>query len=257
MGQYQTVTTGNETMAGSGLNEWNITPDAETLNYHLRQWNEPYRSTVHFAEFIEDRVQTSSFIVDLACGSGAPTWYLADRFPGCRFLGLDESDELISHARRARNLDFEVDSAENLRVRFGVDGVVLMQALHCMPVPQIPLHQVASRIRPNWIAFSTLIYEGNINCKIIVSEPERPRESYYNIYGLPGLTAVMAQEGYSPVKYKPFKIDVDLPKPNNPDVMGTYTLAAKGRRLQCSGPLVLPWGFAMFERRHKKDDKSN
>lgn len=238
-------------MAGSSLNEWNIKPDAETLNYHLRQWNEPYRSTVHFADFIQDRIETSAYVVDLACGSGAPTWYLADRFLHCRFLGLDSSEELIAHARKARNLDFEVDSAENLRVRFGVDGVLLLQALHTMPAPQLPLHQVASRIRPEWIAFSTLIYEGNINCQIIVSEPERPRQSYYNIYGWPGLVAIMLAEGYVPVKYKPFKIDVDLPKPNNPDLMGTYTLKTNGgSRLQCSGPLVLPWGFCLFERRH-------
>jgi SAM-dependent methyltransferase len=238
-------------MAGSCLNDWNINPDPETLNYHLKQWNEPYRSTVHFANFISDRIEIASHVVDLACGGGGPTWYLADRFPGCRFLGLDESSELIAHARKARNLDFEIDDATNLRVRFGIDGVVMMQALHCLPAPQQALHQIATRIRPEWIAFSTLIYEGNINCKIVVSEPDRPRESYYNIYGLPGLIAVMAHEGYSISRYKPFKIDVDIPKPNNPDQMGTYTLTTEaGSRLQCSGPLVLPWGFALFARKH-------
>jgi hypothetical protein len=61
----------------------------------------------------------------------------------------------------------------------------------------------------------------------------------------------MAHEGYSISRYKPFKIDVDIPKPNNPDQMGTYTLTTEaGCRLQCSGPLVLPWGFALFERKH-------
>ncbi len=249
MGRNQTVSTGDEAMAGSCLNAWNEQPDPVTLDYHLKQWNEPYRSTVHFADFIEDRAEIADAIVDVGCGGGGPTWYLADRFPGCKFLGVDVSKELIAHARRARNLDFEIDNLENLNVRFGIDGVVSMQTLHCMPYPHVPLHQIATRIRPNWVAFSTLIYEGNINCKIIVSEPERPRESYYNIYGLPGISGLMAEEGYNLVRYKKFNIDIDLPRPNNPDLMGTYTLATEASKLLCSGPLVLPWGFCLFERR--------
>lgn len=103
------------------------------------------------------------------------------------------------------------------------------------------------------MAFSTLIYEGNIDCRIVVSEPTRPRESYYNIFGLPTLTAAMAHEGYNIVKYQPFNIDIDLPKNNSPDFMCTYTINTEsGSRLQCSGPLHLPWGFVMFERRHDK-----
>lgn len=237
-------------MAGSCLNDWNINPDPETLDYHLKQWSEPYRSTVHFADFLEDRLEIADAVIDAGCGGGAPTWYLANRFLNCAFTGIDESKELIAHARRARNLDFEVDDLTSLRVRFGIDGVVLMQTLHCFPSPQIPIHQIATRIRPQWIAFSTLIYEGNINCKIIVSEPDRPRESYYNVYGLPGISAVLGSEGYGIVRYKPFKIDVDLPRPNNPDIMKTYTLATESSKIQCSGPLVLPWGFCLFERRH-------
>jgi SAM-dependent methyltransferase len=236
-------------MVGSSLNEWNINPDPVTLAYHLKQWEEPYRSTVHFADFLEHQLEGADHVVDLACGSGGPTWYLANRFPATKFLGLDVSEELIGHARRSRNLDFEIDDAENLNVRFGVDGVVGMQMLHTMPDPGLPIHQIATRLRPQWMAFSTLIYEGNINCKIVVSEPQRPRMSYYNIYGLPGLVYALGQEGYQFSKYKKFNIDMDLPKPDNPDLMGTYTINTETSKLQCSGPLILPWGFVLFERR--------
>jgi SAM-dependent methyltransferase len=249
MGKHQTLSTGDETLAGSSLNDWNINPDPATLDYHLKQWDEPYRSTVHFADFIADKLDIADLVVDIGCGGGGPTWYLADRFPGCKFVGLDVSEELINHARRHRNLDFELDDASNLRVRFGVDGVVCMQALHTFPAPVEPLHQIATRIRPDWIALSTLIYEGNINCQIIVEEPDRPRQSYYNVFGLPGLFAIMKMQGYHPIRYKPFKIDKDLPRPNNLDQMQTYTLMTQaGSRLQCSGPLLMPWGFCLFER---------
>jgi len=77
---------------------------------------------------------------------------------------------------------------------------------------------------------------------------------YYNIYGLPGLCKGMLNEGYVCTKHQPFKIDVDLPRPNDPDVMGTYTIKTENGRLQCSGPLILPWGFVMFERNHDRAD---
>jgi SAM-dependent methyltransferase len=240
-------------MAQSSLNAHNVTPDKETRAYHLKQWNEPYRSTVHFCDFIADKLDAAKKVVDLGCGAGAPTNFLANRYPKVNFIGLDISKELISCTKSGPNLDFEVDDAENLLIRFGVDGVVMMQTLHTMPDPAIPLHQVATRLRPAWIALSTLIYEGNINCKIVVSEPMVPRMQYYNVFGLPGLCKQMLAEGYVCTKHQPFQIDVDLPKPNDLDVMGTYTLNTENGRLQCSGPLVLPWGFVMFERHAHTD----
>jgi len=227
--------------------------DQESLKYHLRQWQEPYRSTVHFADFLESKLEVADYVVDVACGSGGPTWYLANRFPSTRFVGLDISEELIAHARPARNLEFECGDCTNLGVRFGVDGVIGIQMLHTLADPSLPIHQIATRIRPQWMAFSTLIYDGNINCKIVVSEPMLPRMSYYNIYGLPGLTYAARQQGYELTRYKKFDIDMDLPRPDNPDVMGTYTINTETSKLQCSGPLVLPWGFVLFERRVNAD----
>jgi SAM-dependent methyltransferase len=243
-------------MAQGSLNAHNVKPDSVTLNYHLNQWNEPYRSTVHFCDFIADELAQSRRVVDLGCGAGGPTRYLADRYPEVSFIGLDVSPDLITHALKLEipNLAFEDDNAESLKVRFGIDGVVMMQTLHTMPDPALPLHQVATRIRPSWVALSTLIYDGNINCQIVVSEPMIERMQYYNVFGLPGLTHGMQVEGYRLAKYREFKIDADLPKPANPDVMGTYTIKTETGRLQCSGPLLLPWGFVLFERTHANAD---
>jgi len=236
-------------MAGSGLNAWNTDPDPETLNFHLRQWAEPYRSTVHFAEFIKEKMQSARAVIDAGCGGGAPTAYLAEKYRNTRWLGLDEASELLLHARVAPNLAFEVDSLENLHVRFGINGVVLLATLSWMENYEVPLHQIATRIRPDWIAASTLLYDGNIDARIIITEHERPRQSYHNVYALPGLTKFMNGEGYGFVKSEPFRIDIDLPKPNNPDLMGSYTLEAGSGRIVCSGPLILPWHFVMYERR--------
>jgi 2-polyprenyl-3-methyl-5-hydroxy-6-metoxy-1,4-benzoquinol methylase len=231
------------------LNEWNVTPDAQTADYHSKQYAEPYRSTVHFAEFIRDYMADAKLCVDAGCGGGAPTNYLATAFPATQFIGFDESETLISGAleRKSRpsNLDYKAMSFENIQIMFGVDAVVLMQVLSWLPEYVTPLHQIKVRLKPKWIAFSTLLYSGDIDCQIIVRENRRPRRSFYNIYGLPGLVRFLAGEGYKPAKIESFNIDIDLPEGDH-DFMHTRTVPPM--RTMFSGPLYLPWGFALFER---------
>jgi SAM-dependent methyltransferase len=236
-------------MADSRMN-WNIHPDPVTLDYHLKQQNEPYRSTVYFSAFCREWLESSKFVVDAGCGAGGPTAYLAKTYQNCRFLGIDQSEELIRHARPSHNLDFGVADLEDLSPIIGADGVVLIQTLSWMEDYQAPLSQVASRINPDWIAFSTLVYEGNIDCQIVVRELFRARTAFYNIYALPRMHVFMKQTwNYDLVKAEPFVIDIDLEKPADPDLMGTYTLQLKsGGRLQCSGPLHLPWYFVMYQK---------
>lgn len=227
------------------LNQWNVQPDPATLDYHTKQWVEPYRSTVHFSRFIADKMQSSLNVLDVGCGGGAPTCYMAGEFPHVKFTGVDSSEVLLNlPLARPKNLSFETDSLSNLKVRFDVDGVTAIQVLHCLPGYELALHQIATRVRPKWIAFSTLVYEGDIDARIVVMEHSRPRQAYHNIYGLPGLVRFMAGERYRMSKFTPFEIDIELEKPVSVDFMGTWT----DGKMQRSGPLLMPWAFAMFER---------
>ena len=227
----------------SQLNAWNEHPDPETWEYHTKQWNEPYRSTVKFEEFIKEKLDASELVIDAGCGSGAPTHYLAESHPTTKFMGIEISRELLGFTKTRDNLEFERDDLTNLKVRFGVDGVVLIQVLSWLPGYETALHQIATRIRPHWIAFSTLIWPGDIDCNIVVKEHKRPRESFHNIYGLPGLMRFMTAEGYPIGQYKPFNIDIEIPQEGT-DHMKSYT--SDGELF--SGPLFLPWAFVMFER---------
>jgi len=237
-------------LAHTRLNDWNLRPDPVTLDYHLRQQREPKRSTVHFEQFCAARLKTSNLVVDAGCGAGGPTAYLATAHPHCNFLGIDESEALIAAAPAAENLRFAVADLHELDAVAGVDGVTLIQVLSWLEDYQAPLAQVCASLQPDWIAFSTLIYEGNIDCQIVVSEIFRPRRSFYNIYALPRINAFMQEDcGYRLVAAEPFVIDIDLEKPADPDLMGTYTVKLQsGSRLQCSGPLQLPWHFVMYEK---------
>lgn len=230
------------------LNTWNEQPDPETLAYHLRQWQEPYRSTVKFAEFIHERMPQARSVVDVGCGAGAATCFLAHMFPTAGFAGIDVSAKLIELAinrSNAVNLKYVVADACNLGTPGNVDAVISLQTLSWMPNYERPLDEICNKLHPRWLAFSSLIYEGDIDCAIVVKEHQRPRQSYYNVYGLPGIRRFLRAFGYTLAEFEPFTLDKQLLKPQDPDLMQTWTQGGR----QFSGPLYLPWAFAMFERR--------
>lgn len=230
------------------LNEWNERPDAETLAYHARQYDEPYRSTVEFGLFAKDWMYKSKRIIDIGCGTAAASNYLAGMFEKTDFMGADVSENLLAIARKNKwlpNLFFSEFDVLNIEDKYTeIDGVISLQTLHVLPEYETAITQICTKINPRWMAFSTLLYDGGISCKIIVSEPNRPRESYYNIYSLPQMTRYLSTYGYKLTKSQPFIMDRKMPRPSNPDIMQTWTYGDK----QISGPLWLPWWFVMYER---------
>lgn len=227
------------------LNDWNLKPDPETLSYHSRQ-HQPYRSTVHFAEFIKPWMEKSTRIIDCGSGAGQATAYLAETYQECSFLGLEISPRLLSMAVKIEtpNLGFlQMDICNMQEPTNKIDGVVSLATLSWMADYKAPMDEIVRKINPDWIAVSSLFYPGEISCRIQVQEKKRPRASFYNVYSVPEVTEFMAERGYRTI-YKPFEIDIELEKPSNPDIMKSWT--DHGRIF--SGPLYLPWGFLGFEK---------
>ena len=65
-------------------------------NYSVKQYKKTYDSTIYFEKFISKYVDLKNkSIIDLACGGGANTFFLAIKFPNSTFLGVDISINLI------------------------------------------------------------------------------------------------------------------------------------------------------------------
>lgn len=226
------------------LNDWNLSPDPETLDYHTRQ-REPYRSTVAFGEFIEPWARNSDWILDIGCGIGHATNYLAGIYRNTGFTGLDISEHLIGLAASSFNIPFLHGDVCNLQAGWNIEGVTSIQMLSWMPGYEVPLSEIAQKIKPRWIAASSLFWEGNISTRTIVTEYDRPRKSFYNVYSLPKIREFMDGQGYTLAEYKRFEIDCDLPEPEDKNTMKSHTVG----QLILSGPVYLPWGFVAFERK--------
>jgi SAM-dependent methyltransferase len=245
---------------------WLADPDADraTREYHARQFETPYRSTVLFVEWLHSlglfALDEHSRVLDVGAGQGANLLYLARRYPQLRFEGLELNPTLVAHGNdyfervaqaNCRLFTGDLYRMGELRNRFA--GLLSLQTLSWLPTPEEPLREMAS-LQPRFIALTSLFYEGNISCEIRVTDHDRPgdgdlpHQSFYNVYSLPRIRAVLADAGYPHFEYRKFEIDIDLPRPSHPG-MGSYTeQTGDGRRLQISGPLLMPWYFIAATR---------
>jgi SAM-dependent methyltransferase len=246
------------TGSGQRTTEWEL--DGRALPYHLGQWLQPKQSTHAFAAFAGERLAASRTVADLGCGAGAATAQLALQFPGTRFVGIDYAGELVAMARERSgeagisNIEFAQGDWYDLAPRSDLDGVVSLQTLSWLPEFERPLACIFERFRPRWVALSSLFYEGDISCRIEVTEHTLSKSCFYNVYSLPAVRRLAEQHGYRLARSEPFHIGLDLPRPASADLMGTYTVNTApqdgqgSRRLQISGPLLMNWHFVMLER---------
>ena len=108
--------------SNSGETSW-INP--LSMDYHMKQWNEPKESTKAFSEFFSNELSMSKSIIDIGAGAGAATFYLAERNSRTNFIGIDHSQDLIDRAKETSrkfnltNLSFDTGDWFNLDKKWG------------------------------------------------------------------------------------------------------------------------------------------
>lgn len=242
------------------LDEWRSI-DARALDYHRGQWDTPKEMTKAFASFVAAHLSSSKLVVDMGCGAGGAIAQIAREHPTTHFVGLDVSEPLIGIARELAkeqgipNIEFATADLYDLpQAATPPSGVVSMQTLSWLPDATEPLAVMFQRLRPEWLAVSSLFYAGDISCMIEVHEHVRERKTFYNCYSIPQIGRIASSHGYELKRQSPFEIGIDLPRPQQDNLMSTYTLnvvdeEAAQRRLQISGPLLMNWYFLLFEQR--------
>lgn len=239
--------------------EW-ISFDERQLAYHTEQWRNTKESTKAFETFSADYLAKSRRVIDLGAGTGAATAYLAQRHPETRFIAADyvpsflELGAEIAKNQGVPNLEFRQVNWMKLPETNEFDGVISLQTLSWLPAAEEALVQIFTKLRPNWIALTSLFYEGDISCTISVKEHVHEKSFFYNVYAIPEIRRVCSQHGYQVAVVKKFEIGIDLPPPENLDAMCTYTrrvVAAPEEpieRLQISGPVLMPWHMLLMLR---------
>jgi len=245
------------------LDEWS---KDLTNDYFERQFKNPYRSTVKFCDWLEElkvlTPQTKANIMDVGTGKGSNLHYMKERFPNCKYLGLDINSDFIEEGNtiikklNISDCNLELGDIYKLNIeKHGnkFDGIISYQTFSWLPGYEKPLDEII-KLNAKWVSFTSLFYDGLVDCKIEVQEYHNPEDeksfktSFYNIYSLPRIQNFLLKRGFKIFKYTPFEIDIDLPKPEHSN-MQTYTeKLMDGKRLQISGPINMSWFFVYASR---------
>lgn len=243
-------------------NNW-INYNKKDLEYHTYQWDNTKESTKHFEVFVKDKIRCSKNIIDLGAGAGSATAYLAERYRNVNFTAADYVNDYLqigmkmARKKKINNLNFLEIDWYNLNVRKKYDGVISLQTLSWLPEPYEPLKNIFRIINPNWIALTSLFYEGEITANIEIVEHVRNKKSFYNVYSLSEIERFILNYGYIINKFEKFEISIDIDEPIEKNAMSTFTKRIMDQegifneRLQISGPILMPWYMVIIERKEK------
>lgn len=240
--------------------------DERHLDYHRRQFTEPYRSTVFLGDLLRTRLgeRFKGNVLDVACGAGACLAYLSKIFTGSSFTGVDIAEEafqlgtaLMREQGIANLPTFLAGDIYKLHQTIPpctFELVLSIQTLSWVPEYEPLLESLLRTVKPGGlVVISSLFTDSLVDAKIELTQYSDDTLSsstphiYYNIYCLQRFSAECKRHGARSVEAIDFEIACDLPKPTHRQ-MGTYTeLLANGRRLQLSGPLLMPWKFIVIK----------
>jgi len=233
--------------------------DTKSMEYHSMQWEVPKESTKNLLQILNPWLEKSQKVVDIGCGAGAVTAYLAKSHPDVAFLGIDKEEPLVRFATakskllRIKNLSFKKGDILKLKRENGVEGVILVQTISHLSDFLQPMNNIFKKIEPKWIALTGFFYNGEISLYTIVKEHKKDRLVYYNTYSTNIFDDFCNNHGYKMVVNETFDIAIDLEKPYDPDIMGSYTekiTKSDGsiHRLQISGPFLQNWRTIIVEK---------
>lgn len=252
--------------------------ETKDMNYFFRQLENPYQSTISFFDFLDENqlINANTSLVDACCGSGCNAFYAAKRFSPKMIVGFDYQDEFLEIAREYQSKEFNgsisrIDfckgdvydvkpTIDELNARgqlFNANGIIFLQTLSWLTDWKKALQQLSS-LNTEWIALSSLFYEGLIEAEISIKRyssdgnniSASPYDvSPYNVYSMPIVEDFLKENGFVEFFWRKFDIKSPLKKPADVNKMGTYTIEEKsGSLLQVSGPIIMPWQFLIAKR---------
>ena len=113
-------------------------------------------------EIVSEYLKKDMSVLELACGTGQLTFLLADKVSS--WEATDFSEKMIALSKKQypdENISFSVQDATNLPYNENsFDAVVIANALHIMPNPELALDEIYRVLKPNGFLFApTFVYE--------------------------------------------------------------------------------------------------
>jgi SAM-dependent methyltransferase len=104
---------------------------------------------------LDEMLKKGITVLDVGCGSGRAINFLAERYPGSRFVGYDFSHEAIANAwaealkKDLSNVHFEVRDVASLGKDRRFDLILAFDAIHDQAHPDRVLSEISRVLNPN------------------------------------------------------------------------------------------------------------
>lgn len=207
-----------------------------------------------FASLAKDLKNTEDLtILDACCGYGRFMYFLVEKFPNQKYIGIDYVPELIKQAKEQfagyNQVTFKTDDILSLSKKYPkkFDITINYKTLCSLPYYEEMVLELIKSTKSK-IYITSLFYDGDIDfiVKIDQKATQKRKDSYVhlNTYSLPKFREFCLKHGAKSVKSTPMHIDVDLPKPKSGDMdeLHTFTIPLKkSERLEITSTIVLNW----------------
>lgn len=220
-------------------------------NYHVKQYEEMYRSTLSIINFLKFKIPNENIsVLDVGCGGGADIHWLKKFYPNWNFVGIDMDNKAINLAKemnkREKDIRFEeMDflKIENFFPAKSFDYVFAIQFISFVDFDFPIFLKKAFYLARKGVFLTSLFSDGWIEQHTMAYDLEENWNGLYKIYSLERfkrtINEIAGKDVYLEVEQ--FNIDKDLQKPDK-SKFGTYTVKTEDEnRLQISGYMLMPW----------------
>lgn len=244
------------------IQSWKEEIALQDCDYHLRQFDSPYRSTFHLIDFMQQNVPVrTGNALDVGCGAGSSIYHFSQSFGNFQWSGIDAAGRVLFplskkyFGSRAMNPDLHHGNFDELIDLYGpksFDLVVSVQTLLTLPSYETALDQLLA-VTKGWLVMSSLFTDFNVDVKCEVFDYTWPGKiagpHFYNTYSLRRFCQYCEERGARNFIVKDFDIDIDLPVQPERGFHTHTRILSDGKRLQFTGPVFQSWKFLAMEMR--------
>lgn len=157
-------------------------------------------------ESLKPYIDSEKNVLELACGTGQITFRMAAE--SAFWEATDYSDNMIAEARKRNvgenvcdKVSFRVQDATNLTYENDAfDVVVIANALHIMPMPDLALNEIHRVLKKGGILFApTFVYEKGYS-KLLIWVMEKLGFKTYHKWTKEELTEYVSRQGFDIIK---------------------------------------------------------
>ncbi len=203
-----------------------------------------------FAMLAHDFKQKGQRVLDACCGYGRLIHFLNEFDSQQNYFGVDYVHALIEQGRAnfagQNNIRFETGDVMKLADFYDkeFDIAINYKTLYCLPYYETLVEQLV-KVTKNRIYITSPFYDGDYEfiAKIHnTGQSDANAYSYLNTYSFPKFERFCQSLGVKEVNAVDMKLDFDLPKPTDPNILQTYTIPiTEQERLEITGVVILNW----------------